>query len=120
MNIYPQFSKKAMNPADLLVIGCFQDDKRFLEKFAGLDALTKDKVHKLLVSKKFSGKTGETFFIPTPLLKIAGSLFLIGLGKKEQVTLEKVRCAAAKSLGQAKLFQYGAIRLDLDTFHEKF
>ena len=57
MNIYSQFSNKSMKPADLLVIGCFQGDKRFLEKSSGLDALTKDKVHPLIVSKKFSGKT---------------------------------------------------------------
>ena len=120
MNIYSQFSGKSLKPSDLLVIGCFQEDKRFLEKSSSLDPRSREVIHKALSSKKFSGKCGENFFIPTPFLKTAGALFLIGLGKKEKYTLERVRRAAARSLSQAKAFQYQALRFDADTFHEKF
>lgn len=119
MTIYPRFSHKSLKLVDLLAIGCFQDDKRFLEKSSNLDASAKDKVHKALASKKFSGKCSETFLYALGG-KTAGALFLIGLGKKEKYTLERVRRAAAKSLAQGKACQYHTIRLDLDTLREKF
>ena len=120
MNIYSQFSGKTLKHAGLLVIGCFQEDKHFFERSSSLDVRTKDKIQKALSSKKFSGKCGEAFFTPAPSLKTVSALFLIGLGKKEKFTLERVRRAAAKSLAQGKAFQYPTLRFDLDSFHEKF
>ncbi|MGH7198159.1 MAG: leucyl aminopeptidase [Candidatus Omnitrophota bacterium] len=106
MKISFNVSKAAHKAADLLAIGSFEGgDTRF---------------KKVLTNKKFSGKDGETFFIPAPLVKGAGAVFLIGLGKKDKFTLEKVRRAAAKFLGQGKVFQYKHLRLDLDSFREKF
>ncbi len=120
MNIRLQFSGKPIKPADLLVIGCFDGDKKYLDRCSSLDHSTKEKIHKALSSKKFSGKCGETFFIPTPFLKTAGSLLLIGLGQREKFTLERVRRSVSKSLAQAKAYQNRSLRFDLDTFHEKF
>ena len=120
MNIHLEFPAKSLKPADLLVIGAFQDDKRFLDHSSALSVTSKDKIHKALGSKKFSGKCGETFYIPTPFLKAAGALFLVGLGKKEKFTLETVRRVAAKSLSRGKTFQAGKLGFDLDTFREKF
>jgi leucyl aminopeptidase len=98
--------KGAPKAVDLLAVGSFEGDgSRF---------------KKVLAHKKFSGKDGETFFIPAPLVKGAGAVFLIGLGKKDKFTLEKARRAAARFLAQGKAFQYKRLRLDLDSFREKF
>ncbi len=120
MKLRSQGPDKSLKAADLLAVGCFEGDKKFLDKCSMIDAFTKEKIHKALAQKKFSGKCGETFFIPTPFLKTAGALWLIGLGKKEKFSLEKVRRAAAKSLAQGKALQARSLRFDLDTFHDKF
>jgi len=106
MKISFNVSKGSLKAADLLAIGSFEGaDSRF---------------KKVLANKKFSGKDGETFFIPAPLVKGAGAVFLIGLGKKDKFTLEKVRRSTARFLGQGKSFQYKRLRLDLDSFRERF
>jgi leucyl aminopeptidase len=119
MKIFPDVSRHAAKPADLLAIACFADEKDFVSR-SGLPDDSRKTITKALSSKKFSAKTGEHFFIPTPHLKEAGSLFLIGLGPKDKSSLENVRRASAKIISQAKSFQYKTICLDLDSFGEKF
>ncbi|OIO36864.1 MAG: hypothetical protein AUJ72_05590 [Candidatus Omnitrophica bacterium CG1_02_46_14] len=111
---------KSLEPVDFLAAGCFEDDKKFLERVSALDASAKEKIYKILAQKKFFCKTGETVFIPIPFHKSAVWLFLIGLGKRDKYTLERVRRAAAKSLTQAKVLQAKRVRFDLDTLDEKF
>lgn len=120
MKILHEVSKKHLKTVEILGIGCFEGDKDFLKKSCCLDAHTKDAIQKILASKKISFKCGETFFTPAPFMKSAGTLFFIGLGKREQFCLGRVRKASAKFLSQAKAFKYKTARLDLDSFSEKF
>ncbi len=68
------------------------------------------------LKKKFNGKDGE-FYLDAKLSSLA---LLIGLGKKEKYTLEKVRRAAARLLGQAKASQLATLTIQVDSFIEKF
>ncbi|HTL69765.1 MAG TPA: leucyl aminopeptidase [Candidatus Eisenbacteria bacterium] len=112
-------SARASKAADLTGIGCFEDAKVLLEGAASLPAPVRETVRRTLDKKKFSGKAGESFFIPlTP--KTGGSILLLGLGKKEKFTLEKVRRAASKLLSQAKLFRHESVRFDVDSFARGF
>ncbi len=105
MKINFNISGDRLKPCDLLGLGCFEGDKHFKE---------------ILAHKNFSGKAGETFFIPASFVKKAGAVFLIGLGKRDKFTLEGVRRTAAKLISQGKVFQYKTLSLDLDSFFEKF
>lgn len=120
MKISYEASKGALKTVEILAIGCFEGDKDFLKKSSCLDAHTKEAIQKILTAKKITFKCGETFFTPSPFLKSAGSVFFIGLGKREKFTLDRARKAAAKFLAQAKCFKYKNARLDLDSFVEKF
>ncbi len=107
MKITYSSSKKSLKPVDLLGLGRFEGEKD-------------SRFDKILANKKFSGKAGETFFVPAPLMKSAGAVLLMGLGKKDKHTLQSVRRAAARLLCNSKSFQYTTLRLDLDTFTGKF
>lgn len=99
--------KKQQKPVDILGIACFEGSKSFLKEAA---------IQKILANKKFAGKCGELFFLPTPFMKTAGSVLLVGMGKKENLKLEGVRRFAAKLLGQAKSLQHEKVGIDLDSF----
>jgi leucyl aminopeptidase len=109
MKIQFTVSSRALKTADLLGVGCFEDGAQFKKFFA-----------KPLAGKKFSGKACETFLIPGMSLWSSKSVFLIGLGKKEKLTLETVRRAAARLVSEGKTLQSPMLRLDLDSFSEKF
>ncbi len=65
---------------------------------------------------EFKGADGETHFAANPKQNLSKFVLMIGLGKKEKLTLKKVRLAAAKVLAQAKHFKYKTVALDLDGF----
>ena len=87
--------------ADVLAVGVFEDAKD----------LPKD-LGKILSDKKVSLKAGETFF--------ASAVLFVGLGKKEKLDLERVRTTSARLLAQGRASKAKTVRLDLDSFGEKF
>ena len=95
---------KPSGQADLLGVGCFEGDK----------------LAKEYASKKFSGKCSEVAFLPAASTRAAKSVLLIGLGKKEKHTLERVRTSAAKVLSHSKSMKYKSTRLDLESFSGRF
>lgn len=95
---------KPATQADLLGVGCFEGEK----------------LAKEYASKKFSGKCGELAFLPTASNRAAKSVLLIGLGKKEKHTLERIRHSAAKVVAHAKSMKYETSRFDLESFSGKF
>jgi len=105
--------------ADLVGVGCFEGDKRPLAAASSLDTVTRERIQKALSGKQFSGRNGESFFIPLGTNGVA-SVFLIGLGRREKYDREKTRRAAAKLLGHAKTFRYETLRIELDSFAEGF
>ncbi|PIU39998.1 MAG: leucyl aminopeptidase [Candidatus Omnitrophica bacterium CG07_land_8_20_14_0_80_50_8] len=120
MKIYARCSGQPLEPADLLAVGCFENDKRFLDKCSSLDVAAKEKIYKRLSVKKFKGTFGDVFLVPGLFFKTARSLLLIGVGKKEGFSLDRVRRLTAKSLSQTKLLQAKSLRLDLDTIRGNF
>lgn len=103
MKITTLFSKTS-EPADLLAVGCFEGHKPPQE----------------IAAKKFSGKSGETAFVPSGTLRAGRNVLLVGLGKKEKFTLEKIRQAAAKALAYAKSMKVEEARFDLESFSGDF
>ena len=89
MKIDIQISKPHTFKSDLIVIGMFE--KESAEKYLD-DALDKEISH-LIKNEEFKGETGQIQIITT-LSKIpAKKILLIGLGKKKEFTLEKLKNA---------------------------
>ncbi len=104
---------------DLLGVGAFEGSGGWLDGSLTLDKVSKEKLSKAIAGKKFSGKAGETFFLPV-VTPGAAAILLVGLGKRDKHTLEKIRRASARLLGQAKAFRNETVRLELDSLKGAF
>ncbi len=120
MKINHKTPMESLKKAEIAGIGVFESDKDFLKRAASLDAAAKSKIQKRAEQAKFSGKGCETLLVPDALNQGSGHVLLIGLGKKEKFTLEKVRLAAARLLSHAKTLKLAHAALDLESLVQKF
>ncbi|MBI2172594.1 MAG: leucyl aminopeptidase [Candidatus Aenigmarchaeota archaeon] len=84
----------------LLVAGMFEKDMN--EAIKGLDRHLKGAISSMISEGRFRGEWGETETIDTLGCMGAGRILLVGLGKKEEFTLEKLRKAAGISAKAAR------------------
>ena len=87
-----------------LVIGCFEDAQDDL--FAACDAALDGCLGRLAVSREFSGKTATSRLLHTLGKLPAERLLLVGLGKRAELTRERLRQAAgyaAQALRSARV-----------------
>ncbi len=116
MNIRFKASAKEAK-AGLNAAVCFEDGG-----FSGLrlDRSKKNKLTKYLKKARFTGKAGETCSVPPSESGTGGVLFLIGLGKEKDFTLEKARRAVPRLLSHAKAERIETVSLDIDSFSSSF
>ncbi len=93
MNIYIKERKEADYVCDALILPFTEDDT---EPYSGLHP-SLSKLIKRVFAKEFHGKQTECLLVPAPEDLKPRRILLIGLGKKEGVTTEKVRQAGGKS-----------------------
>ncbi len=84
----------------LLVAGMFEKDTN--EEIKGLDKHLKGAISSMISEGRFKGEWGETETTDTLGCIGAGRILLVGLGKKEEFTLEKMRKAAGISAKAAR------------------
>src|SRR3989338_5012670 len=120
MKISRKAPLESLKKAEVVGIGCFESDKSFLRQVSWLDSAAKTKIERRMDQAKFSGKGCETLLVRSSFNQGQGELLLIGLGKKEKFTLEKIRYAAARLLSQTKSLKLTHAALDLDAMTEKF
>ncbi|MCG3175737.1 MAG: Cytosol aminopeptidase [Candidatus Omnitrophica bacterium] len=112
MNIRLVDPKTSARHPEVLGVGVFEDQPR--TAVSALPAAVRARVQEALSSGKCKGSSGEVFAVFVP-----GSgpecVFLIGLGKRETLKLERVRLAAARLRSQAAACKYAALRLDLES-----
>lgn len=82
--------------ADAYVFLCYEDRKLFEEELKLIQKLLRTKVVGLSL-EDFKGRNGQTILIYTSGHRI----ILCGLGKKENITLEKIRIAVYKGIKKA-------------------
>ncbi|HJV34536.1 leucyl aminopeptidase [Geomonas sp.] len=78
-----------------LIIGCFENARD--EIFTSCDRALEGYLDRLFTGKQFRGKPGSTHLVHTLGKLPAERLLLVGLGKKEELTAERVRQAAGSS-----------------------
>ncbi len=82
--------------ADAYIFLCYEDRKLFEEELKLIQKLLKTKIVGLSL-EDFNGRSGQTSFIYTSGARI----ILCGLGKKENITLEKIRIAVYNGIKKA-------------------
>ena len=97
MEIYAKLPHET--EADVIVTGFFEDDKTLNDTQKSLDEKFDNAISKnILEIENFKGKYLETFILPVQNVKILA----VGLGKKEEFNVNKVREIAAKTIKQAE------------------
>ena len=97
----------AKTRTDLVVIGVAKTSKGDLVACPGAEDVTSEygrKFKPMLSSMGFKGDAGEVLRVPTAGAIKAGQLLVVGLGKHEGLTVERVRRAAgvaARNVGNA-------------------
>lgn len=96
MNLSAKFVDLKKHKTQALVLGMFEKEKPGTELKA-IDKALEGHITKAFKNKLFEGKTGQTFIVDTYGRTPAEKIMLVGLGKKKEITLDRVRKAAARS-----------------------
>ena len=115
MQVKVQVGKAESAAAEVLILTHCEGEGLGKQDAAMLDRALGGALNKLVQSKEFEGKANEVLLYHTQGTVPAKRLVLVGLGKKNEVTLETIRQAmgsAAKRVRQAKV---GAFAVALPT-----
>jgi|WetSurMetagenome_2_1015567.scaffolds.fasta_scaffold00205_15 leucyl aminopeptidase len=80
--------------ADALILPFFEEE--FADFYSEIDEATGKIISKIIGSKDFTGKHGRTALVPVDGIG-AARLLLVGLGKADEITPERLRRAGAKA-----------------------
>ncbi len=97
-----------------LVIGLFEKAADLTPDVTALDEAVGGKIRAVVGSGDFSGKTGETSLLYIDAAGGPERICLVGLGKRERFSLERLKAAAAAPARYLKKLGVGAIALPHD------
>jgi len=106
MQVKVQVGRAETTSAEVLVLTHCEGERLATQDAALLDRALGGAVRKLVQTKEFEGKANEVLLYHTQGAVPAKRLVLVGLGKKNEVTIETIRQAmgsAAKRVRQAKV-----------------
>ena len=112
MQVKVQVGKAETAAAEVLVLAHCEGEGLGKQDAALLDRALGGSLRKLVQSKEFEGKANEVLLYHTQGSVPAKRLVLVGLGKKNEVTLETIRQAmgsAAKRVRQAKVGSFSVV-----------
>ena len=112
MQVTVQVERAEKASAELLVLTHCEGEALAKQDAALLDRALGGALSKLVQSKEFEGKANEVLLYHTQDLVPAMRLVLVGLGKKNEVTIETIRQgmgSAAKRVRQAKVGSYSVV-----------
>jgi leucyl aminopeptidase len=93
--------------ADAIIIGYFEGTDNLTGVIAGIDKALDGVITQLITRKEIKGKLNEVNLIHTLNKLPAGLVSVVGLGKRNDLTPEKVRTATAAALRQLR--HHGAL-----------
>jgi leucyl aminopeptidase len=99
--------------ADTLVVGVYAEDKRLRDAAARVDRALGGQVREILESEKFAGKPGHVTHTHTAGRLPARRVVVVGLGRRQDLTLETVRRAASAAVRRARELGARAVALDV-------
>jgi len=112
MQVKVQVGRAETTSAEVLVLTHCEGERLATQDAALLDRALGGAVRKLVQTKEFEGKANEVLLYHTQGTVPAKRLVLVGLGKKNEVTIETIRQAmgsAAKRVRQAKVGSFTVV-----------
>ncbi len=97
MEVKVKVERPEKEKTEALVVGIFEETKRFSREVAALDKALGGVIQNALNSGDFKGKPNQVYLIPSMGKIPAARVVLTGLGKEKEFTIEKVRQAAGRS-----------------------
>lgn len=116
MDITIGFYGETKSKADLLVAASFESEKNPPGALKTVDSAAFELAGSAIQKKRFSGKEMEQFSSYDGLLKTANEFILVGLGKKDDWSREKLRRRIAGVLGYAKCQRLKSVQILVETF----
>ncbi len=116
MKITIGFYGETKSIADLLVAASFEGEKNPPRALQAVDAKAFEVAKAAIQKKRFSGKEGEQFSSYDGMLKGGNEFLLIGLGKKDAWSREKLRKRIASVLSYGKCHNMKSLRILAETF----
>ena len=104
----------AQEATDVLVLGVYEDENTLRKAHQALDDALGGQLRELRSNGEFSGKNQESSLIHTRRALPAKRILLLGLGKKKDVTLDRVRQAMGTAF--KKVRQIGAETFSASVF----
>lgn len=105
--------------ADLLIVGVYEDKKRFQETAAAVNSALDGALQKVLQEENFKGELEKSLLMHT-LGKIpANRVLVIGLGKQKEFTLDRHRRVFARIVQTAKSVQAESLAATLHGWKQK-
>ena len=108
----------AQEATDVLVLGVYEDENTLPGTHQALDHALDGQLRELRNTREFSGKNQQSALIHTRKALPAKRILLLGLGKKDEVTLDRVRQAmgtAFKKVRQTGAHTFSAPVFGTDT-----
>ena len=93
MNINSKIGKIEKEPAQVIVLWHFQDERTLLDETASIDKVLRGNILKAIRSKEFSGKIHQHLLIHTLDELPCQRVLIMGLGKKKDFSLDRMRNA---------------------------
>ena len=116
MNIKVGFYGEKKPKVDLLVAAVFQGETAPPKALQITDPGAFEVAKKAIQKKRFSGKEGEQFASYDGAIECANELLLVGLGKKDKWSREKLRKRSAGILGYGKCQNAKSVHVLAETF----
>ena len=102
--------------ADVTVAFVFGDKKLFHEKTKAVDGMTRKSLQSLLLSKDFNGKEGDLSVVYVGKAMKSRRVMLVGLGAQKELTLEKLRRAAATAAKHSRNMKLRTVGLEIPKY----
>ncbi len=103
---------------DCLVIGIFEEQVKQSEQFTALNAISEGLLQDVATEQEFKGKPTESIAVRLPRGKAVQKIGVVGLGKDDQWTLEKLRQAAAQAIRMAQKRKSQRVGIALPLWNE--
>ena len=87
---------------EVLVLGGYEDEKTLPKTYQGLDKALGGQLHELRKSGEFSGKNQQSVLLHTRGAIPAKRILFVGLGKKKDLTMDRVRQALGTAVKKAR------------------
>ncbi|TAK08674.1 MAG: leucyl aminopeptidase [Candidatus Manganitrophaceae bacterium] len=92
--------------SEVLILGHYEGEG-LLPEAASIDKAIGGKIQEVLASEEFTGKFLQTLLLRTDRKIASPRLLLLGLGKRSEVTLDRIRQAAGRAATQIREMKFG-------------